>query len=352
MPKTLRNVTQRPRASDAAVDVIGQVLEAVHLRTAIFGKVDFGVPWRLQVPERAHLSFYVVARGSAWLEVRGESPRPLSTGDAVILPLGSAHELRDIERSDAFRARLEEVQHAAGMTGPNDNAVLELNHRFLMFANLTRVLRVAPAPGPVTSIIIGHFTLGSAPRNALLASLPPAIHLPAGAVSASPQLAGLVPLILSESGSPGAGSSIVLARLADLLFVHALRFWSSTVDASVCGLGAVADPAIGAALRLIHARPAEPWTVERLATSVAMSRSAFAARFTELVGEPPLQYLAHWRMTIAAQRLREDDAVIADVAQAVGYANPVAFSKAFARMQGVGPGTFRRQERLALRAPR
>ena len=162
-------------------------------------------------------------------------------------------------------------------------------------------------------------------------------------MSASPQLAGLVPLILSESGSPGAGSAIVLARLADLLFVHALRFWSSTVDASVCGLGAVADPAIGAALRLIHARPAEPWTVERLATSVAMSRSAFAARFTELVGEPPLQYLAHWRMTIAAQRLREDDAVIADVAQAVGYANPVAFSKAFARMQGVGPGTFRRR---------
>jgi AraC-like DNA-binding protein/mannose-6-phosphate isomerase-like protein (cupin superfamily) len=329
MPKALKNVTQRPRVSDAAVDVIGQVLEAVHLRTAIFGKVDFGVPWRLQVPERAHLSFYVVARGSAWFEVRGESPRPLSTGDAVILPLGSAHELRDIERSD----------------------VPALHFDFDACPREPHVAR-AGGDGPVTSIIIGHFTLGSAPRNALLASLPPAIHLPAGAVSASPQLAGLVPLILSESGSPGPGSSIVLARLADLLFVHALRFWSSTLDASACGLGAVADAAIGAALRLIHARPAEPWTVERLASSVAMSRSAFAARFAELVGEPPLQYLAHWRMTIAAQRLREDDAVIADVAQAVGYANPVAFSKAFARMQGVGPGRFRRQERLALRAPR
>jgi transcriptional regulator GlxA family with amidase domain len=112
----------------------------------------------------------------------------------------------------------------------------------------------------------------------------------------------------------------------------------------------VADPAIGSALRLMHARPGEPWTVEQLAASVAMSRSAFAARFTELVGEPPLQYLARWRMTIAAQRLREDDAVIADVAQAVGYANPVAFSKAFARMQGIGPGTFRREERRRARA--
>src|SRR5205823_3850710 len=187
----------------------------------------------------------------------------------------------------------------------------------------------------------GHFTLGSAPRNALLASLPPAIHLPAGAVSASPQLAGLVPLILSESAAPGAGSSIVLARLADLLFVHALRLWVSTAGQSACGLRAVTDPAIGGALRLMHARPGDPWTVERLASSVAMSRSAFAARFTELVGEPPLQYLARWRMTLAAQRLREGDTGIADVAQAVGYANPVAFSKAFSRIQGVGPGTFR-----------
>lgn len=336
MPTKPKNITARPAAPDMPVDVIGEVIEAVHLRTVIFGKIDFGAPWRLRIPEREYLSFYVVARGSAWLELQGVRPRSrtpaeiaLSTGDAVILPLGSGHELRDVVRSD----------------------VAPLSFDFDACPREPHAAR-AGGDGPVTSIIIGHFALGSAPRNALLASLPAAIHLPAGAVSASPQLAGLVPLILSESGSPGAGSSIVLARLADLLFVHALRFWSSTVDASACGLGAVADPAIGGALRLIHARPAEPWTVERLATSVAMSRSAFAARFTELVGEPPLQYLAHWRMTMAAQRLREDHAVIADVAQAVGYANPVAFSKAFARTQGVGPGTFRRRERLARRAPR
>ena len=336
MPKKPKNTIARPAASDGPVDVIGEILEAVHLRTAIFGKIDLGAPWRLRVPERDYLSFYVIARGSAWLDLRGVRTRPargaaelpLSTGDAVILPLGSAHELRDVERSTAPVLSFDydacpRQPHAARAGGD----------------------------GPVTSLIIGHFTLSSAPRNALLASLPPAIHLAAGAMSASPQLAGLVPLILSESASPGAGSSIVLARLADLLFVHALRHWVSTAGQSACGLRAVADSSIGAALRLMHARPGEPWTVERLASSVAMSRSAFAARFTELVGEPPLQYLARWRMTIAAQRLREDDAVIANVAQAVGYANPVAFSKAFARMQGVGPGTFRRRERRALGSP-
>lgn len=95
----------------------------------------------------------------------------------------------------------------------------------------------------------------------------------------------------------------------------------------------------------MHAGPAKPWTVESLAHAVNMSRSAFAARFTQLVGEPPVQYLATWRMTLAAQKLREEDAVMAAVAEAVGYSNTVAFSKAFARVRGVGPGTFRRAER-------
>jgi AraC-like DNA-binding protein len=315
---------------DMAVDVIGEILEAVHLRTAIFGKLDLGAPWRIRIPAREYLSFYAVARGSAWLGLSDARPGmaglpdiPLSTGDAVVLPLGSAHELRDVDRSDAS---VQSFDYDACPRQPHAERT--------------------GGDGPVTSIVIGHFTLGRGPRNALLATLPPAIHLPAGAASASPQLAGVVPLILSESASPGAGASIVLARLADLLFVHALRYWTSTAGESVCGLRALGEPSIGKALRLMHAKPAEPWTVERLASAVAMSRSAFAARFTQLVGQPPLQYLAGWRMTLAAQRLREDDAVIADVAEAVGYANPVAFSKAFSRVQGVGPGTFRKRERV------
>lgn len=338
MPAKPKNTAIRPDEPDAAVDVFGQILEAVHLRTAIFGRLDLGAPWRLRLPERDYLSFYVVVRGSAWLELpharsahggHGVSEIALSAGDAVVLPLGSAHELRDVDRSDV----------------PPRNIDYDACPRA---AHVGRI----GGNGPVTSIVTGHFTLGSAPRNALLASLPPAIHLPAGAVSTSPQLAGLVPLIVNESASPGPGASIVLARLADLLFVQALRLWISNAAPSACGLRAVTDPAIGGALRLMHARPAESWTVEQLASAVAMSRSAFAARFTELVGEPPLQYLSRWRMTLAAQRLRDDGAAIADVAEAVGYANPVAFSKAFAKMQGVGPATFRRNERQTQRSPR
>ena len=335
MPKTPQTDTTRPILQDAAVDVMGEILEAVHLRAAIWGSLDLGSPWRIRVPAGDYLSFYVVARGSMWLELprttpqRGPSSIALSTGDAVLLPLGSAHELRDAEKSDAATIAFD---YAACPKSPHKGK--------------------AGGKGPVTSVIIGHFTLGQGPRNALLASLPPAIHLPSGAVSSSPQLSGLVPLILSESSSPGAGSSIVLARLADLLFVHSLRLWVSTAGESACGLRAVADPAIGKSLRLMLAEPAKAWTVESLASAVNMSRSAFAARFTQLVGEPPLQYLAGWRMTLAAQKLREDDAVIADVAESVGYSNPVAFSKAFRRIRGVGPGTFRQEEKRVRHAPR
>ncbi|HEX5436104.1 MAG TPA: AraC family transcriptional regulator [Gemmatimonadaceae bacterium] len=328
MPETPKNTTKRPARPDTAVDVFGQILEAVHVRTAIFGRLDLGAPWHLQIPERDYLSFYVVARGSAWLElprsrgVRGATSIALSTGDAVILPLGSAHGLRDVDRSD----------------------VPALQFHYDACPRSMQVERIG-GDGPLTSIVVGHFTLGRAPRNALLASLPPAIHLPAGAGSTSPQLAGLVPLIVNETTTPGPGASIVLARLADLLFVQALRLWISRDRESACGLRAVTDPAIGDALRLMHARPADPWTVEKLASTVAMSRSAFAARFTALVSEPPLQYLAHWRMALAAQQLREDGATVARIATSVGYSNPVAFSKAFAKAYGVGPATFRRRER-------
>jgi AraC-like DNA-binding protein len=330
MPAKPKNATNRPVTSDTAVDVFGQILEAVHVRTVIFGRLDLGAPWRLRIPERDYLRFYVVARGSAWLElprsrgVHGATSITLSTGDAVILPLGSAHELRDVDRSD----------------------VPALQFDYDACPRSMKVERIG-GKGPLTSIVVGHFTFGRAPRNALLASLPPAIHLPAGAGSTSPQLAGLVPLIVNETTTPGPGASIVLARLADLLFLQALRLWSSRDRESACGLRAVTDPAIGDALRLMHARPADPWTVEKLASTVAMSRSAFAARFTALVSEPPLQYLAHWRMALAAQQLREDGATVAGIAPSVGYSNPVAFSKAFAKAYGVGPATFRRQERGA-----
>jgi AraC-like DNA-binding protein len=333
MREMLEELSDRPELLDDSVDIIADVLAATRLTTAVFGKLELGTPWRLRVPEHDYLSFYVVARGGAWLELpevalaSGHSfparSIPLSAGDAVLLPHSAPHVVRDSSRSE---------------TPPVD-------------FDYDRCPRVAAGhsgkfggDGPVTSLISGQFTLGSGPRNALLASLPDAIHIPADASQASPQLAGIVPLIMSESASPGPGATLVLGRLADLLLVHALRLWISNAGPDACGLRAVSDPAVGNALRLMHARPGAPWTVEKLASAVGLSRSGFAARFTSLVGESPLQYLAGWRMMKAAQMLRESERSVAAVAEQVGYANPVAFTKAFARLQGIGPGAYRRRE--------
>lgn len=304
---------------------MSEVLDAVHLATAVFGRLELGAPWRLRIPERAYLSFYVVGRGSAWLVVDDGGERktvPLSLGDAVLLPRGSAHEIRDAERSDA---PAQDIDYA-GCGRPRLGARARLG-----------------AAGPVTTLITGHFTFGVSARNALLASLPAAIHLPADASGGGP-LGGIVPLIISESTAANPGSAIALARLADLLLIHALRHWTADGACPASGLRAIADPAIGAALRLLHARPAEPWTVVRLAAAVGKSRSGFAARFAELVGEPPLQYLGRWRMSTAARLLSEGQLSVAAVADAVGYTNSVAFAKAFGRVHGIGPGAFRRGE--------
>ena len=324
MRESPNNMSDRPDR----VDVMGDILESVRLRTAVFGRLELGTPWRLRIPKREYLSFYVVARGGAWLEMPANDGAgngqaiSLSAGDAVLLPHGAPHVLRDSDRSN---------------TTPVDFDYGECPR-----VRVGEASRLGGA-GPVTSLISGHFTFSAASRNALLASLPAVIHLPADGSEASPQLSGVVSLIVKESASPGPGSAIVLARLADLLLVHALRLWIATTGQSSCGLRALGDPAIGSALRAIHARPADRWTVERLAAEVAMSRSAFAARFTELVGEPPLRYLARWRMTLASQMLREGNESIPAVARQVGYSNPVAFAKAFARVEGTGPGAYRRR---------
>src|ERR1051326_3647019 len=333
MPDKPESLPDRPARPDSSLDVVGEVLGAVHLTTAVFGRLELGAPWRLRVPARGYLSFYVVARGSGWIEVGDEAAGSadrergavaLSAGGAGLLPQGSAHRLRDADRSDA--------------------PPLDFDYAACPHVWIGESARFG-GDGPVTTLVAGNFTFGgTASRNPLLSSLPALVHLPAGA-AVSPQLGGVVPLILSESATPGPGATIVLARLADLLLIHALRHWVATAGAESCGLRAVADPAIGAALRLMHARPAEPWTVESLASRVAMSRSAFAARFTRLVGEPPLQYLARWRMTRAALLLSTSEQSTAAVAEQVGYANPVAFTKAFSRLQGVGPGAFRRAHR-------
>lgn len=327
----------RPERTDDA-DVISDVLRAVRLTAEVFGRFEVTAPWGMHVPgEGANfLAFYVVARGGAWLELPATAgdtaPRELalSAGDVVVLPHGGTHVLRDARRIGT----IERTVGAGGCPRPTSTETIRFG-----------------GGGPTTVLVAGAFRFGVEARGVLLETLPPVLHVAAGDIEMGPHLTAMVQLILAESAAPGPGSLMLTTRLAEILLVQALRVHAQRTrppegDAEQRhGLCALVDPHVGVALRMIHARPAERWTVEGLARTVGMSRSAFAARFAELVGEAPLQYVTRWRMTVAAERLRDGEESMTHIAQHAGYRNPAAFMKAFTRVIGVGPGAYRRAVR-------
>lgn len=194
-------------------------------------------------------------------------------------------------------------------------------------------------PGATTMLRAAYELHGDASAR-LLDLLPPLAVVPAG-----PRTGAALDLLTAEVSRDEPGQDAVLARLLDLVLVLALRAWcaeSATLPAWYRALG---DPAIGEALRLLHTEPARRWTVAELATAAGLSRAAFAARFTALVGEPPLAYLTGWRMTLAADLLRDTENTVAAVAGEIGYADAFAFSVAFKRARGLSPSAWRRQVR-------
>ena len=180
----------------------------------------------------------------------------------------------------------------------------------------------------------------------MLRGLPQLLYLGADQIRHTP-LEAAIRLLTVEAGGLASGTSMVVDRLVDLLFVYGLRTWIDLQDDDKpqSWFGALHDAAVGPAVRAVHAEPAYGWTVTALAQSVGLSRAAFARRFHQAVGEPPLSYVTRWRMTVAAGLLTQGRS-IAQVAHAVGYDNEFAFAKAFKRIRGVAPGQHRRRNSL------
>ena len=197
--------------------------------------------------------------------------------------------------------------------------------------------------GESTQLLCGF--LGSeTPFNPLLSSLPPVWKLDVRATTWGAWIESSFRFAVSEIAAGRVGSTAVIAKLSELLFVEAVSQYVASLPAERRGwLAGLRDPQIGRALALLHARPTEGWTAEALALEVGMSRSVFAQRFTALVGQPPMQYLTLWHLHVAAQHLREGRGNVAQIGFAVGYESETAFSRAFKRQFGASPGTWRRQ---------
>jgi AraC-like DNA-binding protein len=302
-------------------DALSQVLADVRFSDTLFCRSELGSPWGFRVQGRDAASFHLVERGTCVLEVEGlAGPVPLSAGDLVLLPHGDAHTVKDSLGSHAVV--LDELVRVHGI-------------------DERRTLR-AGGGGPSTVLLCGGFFFHDRATLPLLDALPRVIHVPSSPATAA-WLKLTHELIAGEMAAGRSGANAVVDRLSGLLFIEAIRsYFDGAGDDSRRWAAALRDPSIGAALTAIHRKLAEPWTVESLAVEASMSRSAFATRFSVLLGESPLRYVTRCRMNAALRLLSTGALSVAEIAERVGYDSDVAFGRAFRRHVGMAPSAWRR----------
>jgi AraC family transcriptional regulator, alkane utilization regulator len=306
-------------------DVLADVLQSIHMHSTLYCRANMGAPWGVRVSRRAVSSFHIVTGGTCWLTMEGRGqPVLLSEGDLVILPHGHAHTLTDHPNTPV--TRLEDL--IPKQPGKRDS----------VFSSGGR--------GEVTTLVCGGLQLEDYTTNPLFTILPTLLHVRSQVGLSIPWLQEIVGLVKAEARGNRPAAEAVITRLSEILFIQAVRAYISTVDDGNVGwLGALKDPQIGQALALIQHQPDESWTVRSLASRVSLSRSAFSAKFKQLVGESPMQYITRVRLTKAAALLRTHSPTLVEVAISVGYDSEVAFSKAFKRYFGIAPGAYRQGRR-------
>jgi AraC-like DNA-binding protein len=322
------------RPAAAATDVLSDVLRSVRLTGAVFFDFELSSPWVAEAPPASEIAgrvmpgaqrvieYHLVAHGACWGGVVGEAPIRLKAGDLILFPQGDPHVLS---------------------SEPGLRAVPDMTLFDRPKASLPLVYEGGGGGPDRTRLVCCFLGCDERPFNPLLAALPRTIHLlGAESEATSGWLATLLNVAVRESGAARAGRDNVLERLSELMFVEAVRRYIEKLPAAESGwLAGLRDPVVGRALAALHAEPAEPWTVERLARAVGVSRSVLADRFTEMVGQPPMQYLALWRMQ-RASRLLLDGGSVAEAAGVVGYESEAAFSRAFKKLVGEAPAAWRR----------
>jgi AraC-like DNA-binding protein len=318
-------------------DPLTDVLASVRLTGAVFFSIDGCGPWAAAAPPANEVSgrvmpgaghvleFHAVTRGRCLGGVLGEEPVQLEAGDVICFPHGDAHVM-------SSGPGLRPIQMDVSMFEGSATA------------RLPRSLKLGHGP-PDVHLVCGFLGCDARPFNPILASLPRTLRASDRDGSGSGWLTRFMEVAEAEARNPRPGVDGVLARLSELMFVEVVRRHLETLPPDRVGwLAGLRDPHVGKALAAIHARPGEPWTLDGLGHEAGLSRSALADRFGVLVGEPPIQYLARWRMQIAAGLLATSHDGVAAIGARVGYASEAAFSRAFKKTVGVPPAAWRRRQ--------
>jgi len=320
-------VTGAPENAWASADPLGEALHFLRMSGVVYTRSELSAPWGIDLPAMPDcVLFHVVTSGRCWLEVEGAVPCALQPGEFTLVPHGDGHRISD----------------AAGSPTVNlfDIPREQVSERY-------EILRHGGGGEP-TGLICGAVRFDHPAARDLIRLLPQVMRVEAWSSPQAEWMQSTLRLMASEAGARRPGGETVVTRLADILVIQAIRSWIAENPAAQTGwLGAVRDERIGPAILNIQRDPAREWSVASLAGAVAMSRSAFAARFSELVGETPMQYVTRWRMHVATTWLREGSATLAEMASRLGYRSEAAFSRAFKRVIGVSPGAVRRQSQAA-----
>jgi AraC family transcriptional regulator, alkane utilization regulator len=314
------------------MDALSDALRVLRLTGAVFLDAEFTEPWCVISDPRGNNSlmagapdivfFHVLTEGrcKAKLIESGQTIE-LGSGDLIMLPRGSRHLMgSDLHLAPAI---------ADSIVRPGEGGMLRIEHG---------------GGGDKTRFVCGYLHCDERLCGQMLDALPKLLRVPLGDGTASGWVEGLLAAGTQESAAARPGSETMLAKLSELLFVEALRRYIEVLPEQQTGwLAGLRDRFVGRALALLHERPERDWTVEELAEKVGVSRSSLAQRFTDFLGQPPMQYLTRWRLTIAAQRLRNEHASLARIAEDSGYDSEAAFNRAFKRAFATTPAAWRRQ---------
>jgi AraC-like DNA-binding protein len=288
------------------------------------------------LPGAQHVvSYHIVRQGRCWAAVRGERPVLLEAGDVLVVPHGDPYMMGS----------------APGLrSGMPQDAVLEFFRQMAARSAPLEVIEGGGGPDRA-QVICGFLGCDVRPFNPVLDALPRVLHLRRrSGARAGDRLSVLVDLALDESRDRQSGTRCVLLHLSELLFVEVVRRHLGSLGNEERGwLAGLRDPIAGRALALLHDRPAGPWSLNRLAREIGVSRSSLAERFSDLIGQPPMRYLARWRIQLACRLLTDEAAKVSAIALDVGYHSEAAFGRAFKAVVGTSPAAWRRRRRTPAR---
>ncbi|REJ78328.1 MAG: AraC family transcriptional regulator [Acidobacteria bacterium] len=308
------------------MDVLSDILRSVHIQGSLYFRTAFNAPWGVSVPRYSNVSrYHLVTRGSCWATVEGHDEKiKLEKGDLIFVTNGASHDLF-CGASDPPFLPVDAVVQESGFDGTG------------------ALVWGGDKDGETTALVCGHFEFDHERGKMLLSELPPYIHIPNTEIMHYKWLEEAMRFITHEAFEREPGSEAVINRLAEIIFIQSIRTYAKRSSDASRLFSALRDEQLGRVFEAIHEAPEENWTVESMAKAGGMSRTAISQRMNEVLSVTPMAYLTQWRMELAHEALLSTREGIPEIAESVGYQSLSAFTRAFKKHFGRGPGEVRRK---------